>query len=573
MDETPRRPWPVFRSLQGAGWPVVWSDLVAGLTLAAIAIPEQMATARLGGFEPQTGFVAFIAASIAFAALGGSRFLSAGADSTITPIFAGALGLAGAVGGPDYFSRVAALALMVGALLFLANLLRAGWIADLLSSPVTTGFLAGVSLHIAVSQAPTIFGLRRSEGPLVDQLIALAGHISELHPAALAIGLSSLLFITGAELISPRIPGALIALIGATVASQTLDLEAHGLDVIGAISSKLPKPAIPPLSFGETPELVGLAAVITLVVMVQTAATARAFPAPGETPDIDRDFLGLAAGCALAGVLGAFPVNASPPRTAIVAETGGRSQLSGLYACAVIAVAAAFGRDALAHIPAAALAAVLMFIAARIFRVREMAEVFRKTRPEFALIVITMLAVALLPVQTGVGLAIVLSLIHGLWTTTRTHLIEFERLPGTSVWWPASAQIRGEKLEGVLVVAFQAPLSFVNAYSFQQDFRAAIDAAGGGLKLVVLEASSIVEIDFTASRVLHEAISNCRAKGADFAMARLESLRAQAALERFSVLGTLGAGRLFKSVDEATRALAPHAALRVPARRSEAGSS
>ncbi len=562
MDDSPRRPWPVFRSLQGAGRSILWRDLVAGLTLAAIAIPEQMATARLGGFEPQTGFVAFIAASVAFAALGGSRFLSAGADSTITPIFAGALGLAGAAGGPDYFTRVAALALVVGALLGLANLLRAGWVADLLSSPVTTGFLAGVALHIAVSQAPTLFGLRRAEGPLIDQLTALADHISGLHPAALAIGLACLLFISGAELISPRIPGALIALIGATVVSQALDLEARGLDVIGAISSKLPQLKIPPFSFGETPELVGLAAVITLVIMVQTAATARAFPAAGETPDVDRDFLGIAAGCALAGVLGAFPVNASPPRTAVVAETGGRSQLSGLYACAVIAAAAAFGREALAHVPSAALAAVLMFIAARIFRLSEMAEVFRKTRSEFALILITMLAVALLPVQTGVGLSIVLSLVHGLWTTTRTHLIEFERLPGTSVWWPASAQIRGEKLEGVLVVAFQAPLSFVNAYRFQQDLRAAIAKADGSLKLVVLEASSIVEIDFTASRVLHEAIAHCRGRGVDFAIARLESLRAQAALERFSVLGTLGDHRLFKSVDDATRTLAPAAAVR-----------
>ena len=153
-ETTPKSNWPLFRSLASFRASDLPGDLIAGLTLAAIAIPEQMATARLGGFSPQIGFFAFIAGSIGFAALGSNRFLSCGADSTITPIFAGGLLLMAAAHSPDYQALAVALALMVGVILVLASLFRMGWIANLLSTPVTVGFLAGISIHIIVSQMP-----------------------------------------------------------------------------------------------------------------------------------------------------------------------------------------------------------------------------------------------------------------------------------------------------------------------------------------------------------------------------------------------------------------------------------
>src|SRR3984893_10747072 len=148
--------WPLFRTLRGLTAADLNRDLVAGLTLAAIAIPEQMATARLGGFAPQIGFYVFMAGTLAFAAFGSSRLLSVGADSTITPIFAGSLALIAASGSPDYAGLAGALALMVGAILIAGGIIRLGWIADLLSKPVITGFLAGISIHIILSQAPTV---------------------------------------------------------------------------------------------------------------------------------------------------------------------------------------------------------------------------------------------------------------------------------------------------------------------------------------------------------------------------------------------------------------------------------
>ena len=562
MNNDKEKQWPLFRSFQGVGLGAIRFDLVAGLTLAAIAIPTQMATARLGGFPPDIGFFAFIAGTTAFAAFGSNRFLSAGADSTIMPIFAGSLALLAPVGLADYSELAATLALLVGLILVLAGVFRAGWVADLLSIPVVTGFLAGIAIHIAISQAPALLGLPGGEGEVFHRL-ALIGHdIGKTNFLALAIGASCLACIVLFEKISPRIPGALIALAGATFVVAHFDLETRGVAVIGAVEFSPPHPAIPTPSFSDLTQVIGLAAIISVIIMVQTAATSRSFPgAPGETPDVDRDFIGVGAGSALAGLFGAFPVDASPPSTSIVADVGARSQLAGLVACAIVAAVAVYGAELLAHVPEAALAGVLLFIAGRIFRVPDMLDIIRKTKAEFGLVVVTMLGVMILPVQIGVGLAIILSLAHGVWTTTRTRLIEFDRLPGTSVWWPLEADFAGEKLFGVLVVAFQAPLSFLNAYQFQQDMREAIARADGGLRLVVLEASSVVEIDFTAARILNDVIARCRARGVDFAIVRLELVRAQAALESFGVMATLGEDRLFHSVDEATRKLAPEAAV------------
>jgi len=553
-----RKPW-LFGSLGGALGSVA-GDLLAGATLAAIAIPEQMATARLGDFPPAAGFLAFIASALAFAAFGASGRLSVGADSTITPIFAGALGLFAAA-GPSHIAGLASmLALLVGALLFLGGVFRLGWVADLLSTPVTTGFLAGIAIHIAVGQTPQFLGLPPAEGDIFRRLSALVRDIGEYNPPTAIIGAATLAFIVVAERISARIPAPLFALAAAALATRQFHLDARGVETLGAVASVRPSLSLPDVSFGEIRQLFGLAFVIAVVVMMQTAATTRSFPDDsGQQPDVDRDFVGLGAANLLSALFGAFPVNASPPRTAIVAETGGRSQMASLWAALAVLGVGLFGGSLLATVPEASLAAVLLFVAGRIFRLKAMVKIGATTKTEFALMAATLLAVAALPVQTGVGLAITLSLIHGVWTTTRARLIMFERLPGETVWWPENPQLAGETIPGVLVVGFQAPLSFLNAWQFAQDLNDAVAHAGPGLRLIVLEASSIVEIDYTAATVLAQTIDQLRAAGFVFAIARLESVRAQAALTRFGVLDRLGTGRLFHSVDEATRRLAQNA--------------
>jgi MFS superfamily sulfate permease-like transporter len=291
--------------------------------------------------------------------------------------------------------------------------------------------------------------------------------------------------------------------------------------------------------------------------MVQTAATARSFSGNGasDPDDVNRDFIGVGAGSLLSGFIGAFPVNSSPPRTAISVETGGRSQLAGLLAAAIVLVLVLFGTELLKNVPHAALAGILFFVATRILRWQTFMATLRQAPTEFLLIFTTALAIVALPIEIGVAIGIGLSLLHGVWTITQARAIELEHVPGTSIWWPPDSKPAGERIAGVLVVAFQAPLSFVNANRFRQDFQAMVERRAGNLKHVVFEASSIIDIDYTAAQILREVISCCRDAGMTFSIARLESIRAQKALSRFGIAAMLGPDGIYRSVDDAVRTL------------------
>jgi sulfate permease, SulP family len=544
--------WPILRSLASYRACFLTHDLVAGLTLVAVAIPEQMATARLGGFSPEIGFFAFVAGSLAFALFGDNRVLSCGADSTITPIFAGSLALLAASGSADYTALGAALALMVGLVLVAGGIFRLGWIADLLSIPVTTGFLLGISVHILFSQLPTILGLPSPDGTMLRRLAVLAGHFNEANPFTVLIAFGVLGVIALSERIDARIPGAVIGLVVATTAVVLMGLESRGVTVLGSVSGALPMLAIPEISAGQLADLVPLSLIIATIVMVQTAATTRSFPSdPDEPPDVDRDFLGVGAGSVMSGVFGAFPVNASPPRTAIVSETRGRSQLAGLIAAGIVLALVAFGAKLLRPVPHAALAGVLVFIALRIIRVHQVAAIYRQSPGEFVLIGSTAAAIIVLPIEQGVAIGIALSLCHGIWSTTRARIIVFERVPGTSVWWPPSPQVRGVKEPDAIVAGFAAPLSFLNAYRFRQDMLNALRSSTPRPRLIVLEATGILDIDFTAAQVLGDVIRRCHADGIAFTIARLESVRAQDAVARFGIEEVLGPDHVFRSVEEA----------------------
>jgi SulP family sulfate permease len=548
------KPWPLLRSLRGYRLWFLTHDLVAGLTLAAIAIPEQLATARLGHFSPQIGFSAFLAGSLAFAVFGNNRFLSSGADSTITPIFAGSLALLAVAGSPDYAALAAVLALMVGLVLVIGGVFRLGWIADLLSIPVTVGFLAGISVHILISQMPAILGLPASDGPMLERLAVLAEHLPQANLFSLVIGFGVLALIAISERVDARIPGALIGLIAAAAVVTAMGLESRGVSVLGDVPVALPAFAIPEIPISRLVQLVPLTLIVAVIVMVQTAATTRSFASdPNEPPDVDRDFVGVGAGSILSGLIGGFPVNASPPRTAVVSETGGRSQLAVLGAAGIVLLLLAFGAALLRHVPHAALGGVLLFVALRIIRVSQIVSIYRQSFGEFLLIAATAAAIIILPIEQGAGIGIALSLLHGIWSTTRARLTVYQRVPGTSIWWPSSPHMPGETEPDVIVAGFQAPLSFLNAYPFRHDMMVLLQSATQKTRLIVLEATGIVEIDFTAAQILSDIIRTCRAAGVDFAIARLESVRAQDAIARFGIAPLLGTDHLFHSVEEAIR--------------------
>ena len=531
-------------------------DVMAGLTLAAITIPEQMATARLGGFEPQVGFYAFVGATLGFAvvallAAGANRILTAGADSTITPIFTATVAGLAASGVASQPAAAMTLALLVGIVLLIAGLLRLGWISDLLSTPIVTGFLLGIAAHIVASQLPDVMGLEAPNDNMIHRLSVLARTAGDSNPWSVAIGFGVLALVLLSEKINPRWPGALVAMALATIAVLALGLESRGVEVLGRLPGGLPMPVAPALSFDSLRALVPLALIVALIVMMQTAAVSRSF---GDgNANVNRDYLGLALGNLGAALLGSFPVNASPPRTAVVREAGGTSQMAALTAAAVVAALALAGGGLLAHVPQAALAGVLLFVALRIVRADVITSVARQAPGEAALIGLTAVAVIALPIPTGVAIGIGLSLLHGVWIATQTRVTEFRHLPGTTIWWPAHTS-KGETIDGVLVAGFSASLVFSNAEPFRRGMEAEI-ATRSAVRLVVLEAGGIATVDYTAAQALRSLIESCRTRDIAFAIARLESVRARDALEKFGVLTTLGSDRLFMSVAEAVAAI------------------
>src|SRR5262249_27032251 len=279
---------------------------------------------------------AFAAGTIAFAAFGGNRFVSVGADSTIAPIMAGALLALAVPGAVQYASMAATLALLVGVILLLARIVRTGWIADLLSIPVITGFLAGISIHIIVGQLPSIVGIDAIHGNLMERFADVVGRARHFRVFPLAIGIGVLVLSQIAERWNPRIPGALIGLVIAAIAVRLFALDRHGVAVLGALPIAPPAlaPSLP--SWDDITHLLPAALIVALACMIQTAVVVRSFPSAADAnEDVPRVFAGVGAGCILSAFFGAFAVNASPPRTAVVHESGGRSQLSGLFAIAI----------------------------------------------------------------------------------------------------------------------------------------------------------------------------------------------------------------------------------------------
>src|SRR5262252_8405252 len=346
-------PW-LFASLHGyrIGW--LPRDLIAGLMLAAIAIPGQLATARLAGMPPETGLYAFAAGALAFAAFGANRYMSVAADSTIAPIFAGALVAMGAVSGtPHYAELVTLLALLVGIILLAVGLLRAGWLATLLSIPVTTGFLAGIAIHIMVGQLPTLLGISEAHGHLLLRLFHILGRLGEANPYTLALGAGVLIVTLGTARISAKVPGALIGVVAAGVAVALFHLKTRGVSLLDPLHVELPRLALSSLPEArDIGRLLPLALIVAMVCIMQTSAVGSTFPSEEDRPDdASRDFAGVGAGSIVAGLTGSFPVDASPPSTAIVVESGGRSQVASITAVALMIVLFLLAAGLMAYVP------------------------------------------------------------------------------------------------------------------------------------------------------------------------------------------------------------------------------
>jgi high affinity sulfate transporter 1 len=548
-------------SLQGYQGSWATPDLLAGITLLVIAIPEQLATSRLAGMPPITGFYAFIAGTVLFALLGSNPQMSVGADSTIAPLFAVGIGHLAGAGSTNYVDLVGILAVMVGVIVALIGLLRLGWIAEFLSAPIITGFMGGVAIIIVVHQLPDFFGLPGVTGTNLQRVAHVLSHLGHTNGWTLGIGAGVLAVVFITERVNHRLPGALIGLVGSTVLVGVLGLEAHGVAIVGTIAHGAPRLGLRGVSLSTLGSVAPIAAVVALVVVSQSAATSRAFADQGHYDvDVGRDFLGVGAGSIVAGLVGSFPVDASPARTGAVASAGGRSQAAclGAAAAVVLIVPAA---SLLKDVPLATLAAVLIYVATRLFHGRDLASIAKFDLFEFGLAVVTLLTVALVGVEQGIAVAVGLAIADRARLTARPQLHVLGRIPGTTSWTPLSTADGAAQVPGVMVVLFSTPLWYANSIHFKTDIEASLARVTGAATpaLFVLDTIGMNDIDYTGCRVLGEVLDDFDRRHIDFAVARAgDHLRAS--LKKTGLESRIGVDHFFPNVDESVTALGPKGA-------------
>jgi len=547
---------PLLPTLHGYQRSWLGPDVLAGLTLVAIAVPEQMATARLAGMPAIAGLYAFVAGSLLFALIGRSPQMSVGADSTIAPVIAAGVAVVAVAGTPQYTELVSFLALLVGALVIAVGLLRLGWIAELISTPVITGVLGGIAVEILLRQLPAIFGLAGGGTTSVGRVREVLDQLGHANGWSIGIAVVVLGMIVLAEHIDRRIPGALIGLVVSIVAVAGLGLQARGVQVVGSIHGGLPAFAFPSSSWADASHLLVPALTIAFICVAQTAATTRASSTvPAAAEDFNLDLLAIGAGSVVAGLSGSFAVDSSPPRTAIVTASGGRSQLTSIVAAALALGVVLLATGLLKDLPKATLGAILVFVATRLFRVKVLRQILAFSRLEFGLAVVTLLTVALFGIEQGVVLAIVLCLADRTRRAARPRDAVLGREPGTDHWIPVDIGRRTEQQAGVVVYLIYGPLWYGNADFVRLRIRDVIREAVQPVRGLVLDANGIPDIDYTGAQALGELATELKTAGITTGIARSSHL-VHHDLKRSGLLASLGPNRIYATVEDAVRSLA-----------------
>jgi SulP family sulfate permease len=538
-----------------ASW--LGADVLSGLTLVAVALPSQMATAQLANLPVVVGLDAFVAGSVLYAILGTKRSLAVGADSTIAPVLAVGVASVAAAGTPGYAPAMALTALLVGAVLVVLGLCRLGWISEFLSTPVITGVLAGIAVEIVVRQIPIILGISDTGTTTIGRIRGTINQLDHTNLWSVGIAIVVLVIIVTAARINFRLPGALFGLVLSIVAVKVFGLATnHGVAVIGAVHGGLPQVRLPSGSWGQLRRLFGTVVTVAFLCVVQTAATVReSGVGPTATArDFDRDLIGIGAGSVASGLLGAFAVDASPPNTAITTASGTRSQLTNTMSAVVVLGVVLVLTAPLTYLPLATLSATLIFIAAKLFRVSELRRIFRFDYLEFALAATALLVVALAGIEQGVLVAMFLSLADRTWRSFRPRDTVLGREPGTDRWIPVDIGHPSEQVPGLLVYLVYAPLWYANADYLRLRIRHLLDAASDPVHTVVLDADGMSDIDYTGLQVLRELVGELDQRGIAIGIARASHL-VHYDLKQGAILQRLGPDHLFVSVEDAVTAL------------------
>jgi MFS superfamily sulfate permease-like transporter len=495
---------PVLQGLLPVERSRVRADVLAGLTLAALGVPEVLGYAKIAGMPLVTGLYTLLLPMAVFAVLGSSRHLVVAADSATAAILAAALAGMAVAGSPAYVKLAGLAALITAGMLLAARLAGLAFLANFLSRTVLVGFLTGVGIQVAAGQLPDMLGVSAAGQSTVPRLLRTLRALPQAHWADVAIAAAVIVIVLGIRRITRQLPGPLIAVVAAIAVSKAVDLAQHGVTVIGAVPRGLPDLTLPAFGWHNSAVLTGAAASMFVVILAQSAATSRAYAAKYEEEVSEAtDLVGLGAANAAAAFTGTFVVNGSPTKAQIVDSAGGRSQLSPLTAAAVVLVVLVLLTGPLAALPVAALAAVVFLIAIELIDIAGMRRILATRRHEFAVALLTTVAVVGLGVEYGIVLAIIASIVDHLRHSYNPLNSVLVKSP-EGHWHAVPVGPGARTAPGLVVYRFGTSLYYANAAKLAENI-AMLAEHGAPLRWLVLDFAAIGDIDYTASTVLTKA--------------------------------------------------------------------
>jgi high affinity sulfate transporter 1 len=537
-------------------------DLVAGLVLTAILVPAGMGYAQAAGLPAIVGLYASIASLVAYALFGPSRIMVLGPDSALAALIAAAV-LPLAAGDPGRAVALAGmLAILSGALCIVAGVSRFGFITDLMSTPVRYGYLNGIALTVVVGQLPKLLGFSTSGDSLVQETRGLVDGVLQgrINWIACAIGLSCLVVISAFKRWAPGLPGALVAVIGATIAGSVFDLAATAnLAVVGPLPQGLPTPAMPSVSLGDLHALLGGAAAIAMVSFADMSVLSRTFALRRKQEvDGNQELVALGVANVASGLFQGFSVSSSASRTPVAEAAGATTQLTGLVGAACIALLLIAAPTLLRDLPAAALGAVVISACLALVEVRGVLRLYHLRSGEFLLSIVCFLGVALLGVIQGIFIAVALALLAFIWRAWRPYDAVLGRVDGMKGYHDVSRHPEARRIPGLVLFRWDAPLFFANAEIFHEHVLRAVASAPTPTKWVVVAAEPVTDVDVTAADALADLDNKLHEAGMDLCFAEMKG-PVKDRLKRYGLFRRLGTENFFPTIGQAVdRYLAVH---------------
>lgn len=529
-------------------------DVVAGLVLSALLVPAGMGYAEASGLPAVTGLYATIIPLLVYAIFGPSRIMVYGPDSALVALVA-AVVVTRSGGDPARAVALASvLAIMTGLVCIGAGLAKAGFITDLLSKPVRVGYMNGIALTVVVAQLPKLLGFSTSAGNVLEGAAGLVLGVAEgrTNMIALDIGFFCLVVIIGGRKLSPRIPGVLVAVAGATIAVTVLGL-AGRLKVVGPVPRGVPLPSLPLVGLSDLGPLFIAAVGIAIVSYADTSVLSRTFAARHRyRVDPNRELVALGAANFAAGFFRGFPISSSSSRTPVAESAGSRTQLTGVVGALAVVVLLVAAPGLIENLPTTALAAVVISAALRIFDVKSLKTFHRVRRSDFVLSMVAFLAVAMLGVLNGIAVAVGLSLLDVVRRAWRPHSAVLGRAEGVKGYHDIKRYPDAKQVPGLILFRWDAPLFFANSDDFRERVVELVDESPQLVKWVVVAAEPITDVDTTAAEMLEELDAELATRGAELAFAEMKD-PVKDRLERYGLQQRIGHAFFFPTVGVAVK--------------------